>query len=115
MRLVMWTTWTIQGVALNGVFFFYKKKKNGRFCCVHCFGSGDVLQHLVPERIPLRKLRKMFRGKNACGRDGSRSIRCLMWGVSHCQLAQVGALRTLHLAFEPELDQIRAAAKVLRC
>ena len=43
-----------QGVALGGAFFL---RGTGRFFCVHVFGSGAMLPHLVPERIPLRKLR----------------------------------------------------------
>ena len=45
----------IQGVALNGAVIF---RGTGRFCCVHVSGYGAMLQHLVPERIPLRNLRK---------------------------------------------------------
>ena len=78
-------------------------------CCVHVFGSCAMVQHLLPERVPLRKLRKnMFWGKNACERDRSRSIRCPFWGVSRYELAPVGALCTPHLAFEPKVDQIGA-------
>ena len=46
----------VQGIALNGAFFFFLG--TGRFCCVHRFGSGAILQHLVPERILLTKAAK---------------------------------------------------------
>ena len=55
-------------------------QKTECFCCVNSAGSVSMLQHLVPERIPLRKLRKTcFGGKNGSGRDKSRSIPCAIW------------------------------------
>ena len=48
------------------VLFWGGGERTGRFCCVHVFGSAAMLQHLVSERMPLRKLRKnMFYVQNA--------------------------------------------------
>ena len=77
-----YSKWDIQGVALYGAFFFFSK--NSRFCCVNGAGSVAMLDHLVPERIPVQKPRKnVFWCRNVCGRDKSRSVCCALWCVSH--------------------------------
>ena len=68
--------------------------------------SVAMLQHLVPERIPFRKLRKnIFFGVRTSADETS---------LGQFVMTQVGALFTQQPAFGPEFDQIRAAAKVLR-
>ena len=97
--------------------FLQKKRETCLFCCVNSAGSVAMLQHLVPEHIPLRKLGKCMFFLKECQRTRkkSRSTRCPIWSVSHSFLAQVDSLCTQQPAFDPKSDQIPAAAKVLRC
>ena len=86
-------------------------QKNGRFFCVNGAGSVAMLQHLVPERIPIRKLREnMFFG-----------VRTAVDETSLGQFVAVyGACRTIswykwtHYVRNnrrPKFDQIRARAR----
>ena len=104
---------SIQGVALYGAFFFNRNwpllLRTLFWLRCHVATSGARLHSLT------EAAKNTFLCKNISGRDKSRSIRCPVWSVSHHSMVQVGAPCTQQPALEPTIDQIRAAAEVLRC